>query len=391
MRRCLILVLAMLAAAPGVASAANVERDPTSGVVTISDTGDVDSLLLQPFDADQDEILDANGGLSPVAPDCTGDGDRVLCVRGTSYAIDLGEGNDRFDADNILTPISISGGPGNDDIGTGEGPDVLAGGAGNDFMDGEGGQDDFFGEAGDDTFRARDGVAERISCGAGNDEVDNDPTDIIAECERGVDSDADGFSTAVDCNDSNPNISPGDAEIFDNGVDENCDGRDNPNLDADGDGVPRPLDCDDNNRNVRPTVPEIRGNRVDENCDRRALAWADLGATVSNQWAFTPSSSRLLRMVVINAPRGARITFKCSGKSCPTRKTRRVRAKNVLKRVVLHKGFRGKRLRPGASIKVTITAPQTIGRTYTYRIGRDGPVSTITCRAPGARRSRSCG
>ena len=268
---------------------------------------------------------------------------------------------------------------------------MLAGGDGNDTLDGRGGTDEYFGEVGDDTINAHDGAAERISCGNGNDVANNDPVDIIAECERGVDNDADGFSTAVDCNDANPNISPGDPEIFDNGVDENCDGRDNPNLDVDGDGVPRPLDCNDNNARIRPTVPEIRGNKVDENCDKRALAFADLGATVSNQWVFSPSWARVQRLVVVSAPKGARITFRCSGRSCPTRKTRRFRSKSVLKKVVLHRGFRKARLRPGTRLRVTITAAQTIGRTYTYTVARgEPPRSKIVCRAPGAKRSRSC-
>ena len=99
------------------------------------------------------------------------------------------------------------------------------------------------------------------------------------------------------------------------------------------------MDCNDNNAKVRPTVPEIRGNKVDENCDKRALPFAQLGATVSNQWAFSPTSTRLQRLVVVSAPKGARISMRCSGRSCPTRKTRRFRVKSVLKRTVLHKGF----------------------------------------------------
>ena len=110
--------------------------------------------------------------------------------------------------------------------------------------------------------------------------------------------------------------------MFDNGVDENCDGRDNPNLDVDGDGFPRPFDCDDGNAAIRPTVPEIRGNTVDENCDRRAEPFADLGAVVANQWVFGTRFSRLLKLVVHNAPAGARIAFRCTGRSCPTRRTR---------------------------------------------------------------------
>ena len=76
------------------------------------------------------------------------------------------------------------------------------------------------------------------------------------------------------------NIFPGAPEVFDNGVDENCDGRDNPNLDRDRDGFPQPADCDDGNAKIHPGAREIRGNKVDENCDRRAAPFAQLDAVM---------------------------------------------------------------------------------------------------------------
>ena len=226
-------------------------------------------------------------------------------------------------------PISVAGGPGNDEITTGLADDVLAGGPDNDILDGGAGIDDYFGETGDDVIRARDGRAERISCGADTDEANNDFVDIIAECERGIDGDADGFSSAVDCNDAVASISPGAAEVFDNGVDENCDGRDNPNLDRDADGFPQPGDCNDANAAVRPNVPEIRGNAVDENCDRRADPFAQLGAVVSNQWAIARRYTRLLSLVVRNAPQGARVTLTCNGRDCPVKRRRRTVSRNL--------------------------------------------------------------
>ena len=235
-------------------------------------------------------------------------------------------------------------------------------------------------------IEARDGHPERIACGAGQDEADNDFIDIIAECERGIDGDRDGFSTAVDCNDAAAGIFPGAAEVFDNGVDENCDGRDNPNLDVDRDGFARPLDCDDGNAAVRPTAPEIRGNAVDENCDKRAEPFADLGAVVANQWVFgrrvrAPAEARRPQRAGAApascsaapgaaARRGARCAAPCS---------------SVLSRVVLHRGLRKARLRPGTKLVVTITAAETVGRTYTYVVKRGGAAREHD-RLPRARR-----
>ena len=288
-------------------------------------------------------------------------------------------------------PVSVAGGSGNDVIAGSGGNDVLAGGPGNDTLRGNSGIDDYFGETGNDTIQSRDGRPERISCGADTDVADNDFTDIIAECERGVDDDCDGFSSAVDCNDGAANIRPGAPEVFDNGVDENCDGRDNPNLDRDGDGFAQPGDCDDANAAIRPTALEIRGNPFDENCDRRADPFAELGAVVTNQWSVTRTHAKLLALVVHNAPRGARITLSCKGRGCPFKKPRRRTVARELQRITLTRGFKKARLRFGTKLTLAITAAGTVGRTYTYTVKRgELPRKTTVCRAPGESRGRSC-
>jgi hypothetical protein len=394
--RLITLILFALALVPAGASAATVSRDMETGVITILGENADDDVIVVRRTGGRDIVSRTDGGLtnnSVGVCEEAGDnpGDALSCPEGTSLAIDLGDGNDAFGADAIPSSISVAGGSGNDQIATSGGNDVLAGGPGNDILRGNSGVDDYFGETGDDTIQARDGRAERISCGANNDVADNDFVDIIAECERGVDNDNDGFSTAVDCNDNAANVSPGAREVFDNGVDENCDGRDNPNLDRDGDGFAQPGDCNDANAAIRPNALEIRGNPFDENCDRRADPFAELGAVVSNQWGVARTFARLRTLVVHNAPTGARITLTCKGRGCPIKKARRRTVARELQRITLHKGFRRARLRIGTRLRLTITAAGTIGRTYTYVVKRGAPPTrTTVCRAPGEKRGRSC-
>ena len=103
------------------------------------------------------------------------------CIPISSYEVDcpregvsiihteLGPGDDRG-VHRVAIPTEIFGGGGNDTLEAGTGDDLISGDEGSDVLVGSGGNDD---------IRARDGVADQISCGDGTDAVSADASDVI--------------------------------------------------------------------------------------------------------------------------------------------------------------------------------------------------------------------
>ncbi len=107
---------------------------------------------------------------------------------------------------------------------------MLTGGQGNDTLDGAGGADTIAGGEGDDTIAARDGVADAIDCGVGNDTATVDALDTVSGCETVVrpDDDLDGIVAPLDCDDADPTVHPGAADTPGDGIDQDCSGADTP-------------------------------------------------------------------------------------------------------------------------------------------------------------------
>jgi hypothetical protein len=102
----------------------------------------------------------------------------VRCAFGSvkSVSVQLGGGGSYARNALELTPVTFTGGAGND---------TLVGGAGPATLVASGGNDTIVGGSGAETINSRDGVAEQVSCGAGVDSVTADPSDTVAaDCEN---------------------------------------------------------------------------------------------------------------------------------------------------------------------------------------------------------------
>jgi hypothetical protein len=151
------------------------------------------------------DTLTLGAGLPPLTIDGRAGTDRLdFTGRQDAVTVDLGAGTpelsvtgvenvtggdkgDHIDGD--AAGNRLSGGAGDDIITGGPGVNMLRGGAGDDQLtageDGDSlvggdGVDAIKGGAGDDAITAADGVADQITCGAGNDTVSADPTDTFA-------------------------------------------------------------------------------------------------------------------------------------------------------------------------------------------------------------------
>lgn len=161
------------------------------------------------------------------------------------------------ESDTLNAIENVTGGASNDTLAGDDGPNVLIGGAGLNTLDGLGGddviqggdqrdvisggpgRDQLFGNGDDDSINAFDGEADVVDCGSSlDDDAQVDASDQVTGCEysrRGdvpvpVDADGDGFvaGAGFDCNDADPAINPGATDIVGDGIDQNCDGLDEP-------------------------------------------------------------------------------------------------------------------------------------------------------------------
>jgi hypothetical protein len=161
-----------------------------------------------------------------------------------------------------------------------------------------------------------------------------------------------------------------------------------PKVDADQDGYTNDVDCDDFNNRVHPGAVEIPGDAIDQDCNGADTA-GRLNAIVSFSSTASRTSTKFTRLRVAEAPPGAAVAVSCSGKrkGCPKPKNFTVGAKGT---ATLSGMFR-KRLKPGAVVTVSVTAPNMVGRVKRFTIRRSHtPKIANLCLVPGATAASAC-
>ena len=156
-------------------------------------------------------------------------------------------------------------------------------------------------------------------------------------------------------------------------------------LDADRDGFFAGQDCNDASAAIRPGALEVRGNRIDENCDGLAEPFPTVTSGVSAKWDINGARFKLTQLTISNPPKGAKLEFRCAGKSCPL-KSKKLSGK-VRSGLLNARSSLGKKLRyrAGQTIEVRIAATgfNTKVAQIKLRAGKTPSVVAL-CLAPGA-------
>jgi Ca2+-binding RTX toxin-like protein len=253
-------------------------------------------------------------------------------------------------------PNTLVGGSGVNTMSGLGGNDVIVGGDFRDIISGGPGSDQLLGGGDDDSIDAFDSEPDVVDCGPStDDDAQVDAVDQVAGCEfsrRGdvpvpVDADGDGSVAGFDCNDADPAINPGATDIPQNGIDENCDGFDEP-------------------------LPLVTGKLA---------------------VSFRKDGKGFTKLTVTGLAAGSQVVATCKARvqrRCPFKRATR-RATRAGATASFTTLVRGKRLPAAANVELRITAAGTVGRFVRFSIrGNADPRVSDLCLLPGSSVAKKC-
>ncbi|MEO1257402.1 MAG: M60 family metallopeptidase [Bacteroidota bacterium] len=114
------------------------------------------------------------------------------------------------------------------------------------------------------------------------------------------DLDQDGYGIVEDCDDNNDQINPDQTEVPYNGIDDDCDDT-TLDDDLDQDGFLLAEDCDDENADINPDGIEIPNNGIDEDCDGMDLI-NSVHELSSSSVSIYPNPTTGIINITVNGP-----------------------------------------------------------------------------------------
>jgi hypothetical protein len=277
---------------------------------------------------------------------------------------------------------TLTGTAADDSLYGADGDDALSGGAGNDDLEGGAGSDDLRGGDGADDAAtyARSAGIEATLDGRPNDGPAGEADNVHQDVENVYGSPQDDTIRGSAVRNTLDGGGGDDTLTGGKGVDFLFGGPGADIIDAK-DGGQDVVDCGPGN----DRVISDRKDRVTD-CEEAGPPKA-LG-TVGNSWVNAGDHYELRRLEITDvSPLNATVTVRCRGGGCPFA-TRTVTGRT---NVSFTAAFRGRELRVGAAVEVSITAPQRIGKYVRYDIVRgELPKVTRSCLRPGESKRMRC-
>ena len=163
--------------------------------------------------------------------------------------------------------------------------------------------------------------------------------------------------------------------------------------DRDGDGVTNDRDCRPDDARVHRGARDVPRNGVDENCNGRDANYPQITSRARLGVQLFAGYSKVTAISARSVPAGAKVQLRCSGRSCPFRRTRARTLRRSRSSVsLMTASLRSTRILPTTTLEVRVTRTGRIGKVMRFRFTRlrSNPVLQTLCLVPGARRPTRC-